>query len=285
MEILWRWESWSEGKLVHSSFVWAWSNSEANAFPQNIGWTHPRFCSSASLAIPGGKFYFFPSSVQVSFPACFFFLTCVQTHLVPICLIGFPTSSCVWKYSISNTWSPCPTPEKEIVVVKGLEQELNLAYLRVVITTEFINLQLWLRQAFSLLFPLPFPSSSWLLVLVWLFLHHGCEYDYRICWTGELFWIEKIIMILAVQITFQLIHFLRRLHKRLCWEDTVRTRIGGGAGMASAGKSIIAAKASVPGKCCESKGKVDQVTRYGVGSGSTWSRVLDEVSSRGPFQP
>lgn len=53
------------------------------------------------------------------------------------------------------------------------------------------------------------------------------------------------------------------------------TRIGDGVGMASAGKSIVAAKASVPRKCCESKGKADQVTRYGVGSGSTWSRVLD----------
>lgn len=82
-------------------------------------------------------------------------------------------------------------------------------------------------------------------------------------------------MILVAQIIFQLIHFLRRLHKCLCWEDTVGTRIGDGVGMASAGKSIVAAKASVPGKCCESKGKADQVTRYGVGSGSTWSRVLD----------
>lgn len=145
-------------------------------------------------------------------------------------------------------------------MVKGLEKELNLPSLRVGINTEFINLQLWLRQAFSLLLPPPFPSSSWLLVLVWLFLHHGCEYDYRICWTGELFWILKTIMILAVQIIFQLNHFLRRLHKCLCWEDTVRTRTGDGVGTASAGKSIIAAKASVPGKCCESKGKPDQVT-------------------------
>lgn len=88
-------------------------------------------------------------------------------------------------------------------------------------------------------------------------------------------WIEKIIMILVVQIIFQLIHFLRRLHKCLCWEDTVRIRIGGGVGMASAGKSSIAAKASVLGKCCESRGKTNQVTRYGVGSGSTWSRILD----------
>lgn len=152
---------------------------------------------------------------------------------------------------------------------------MNLACLRVSINTEFINLQLWLRQAFSLLFPPPFPSSSWLLVLVWLFFYHGCKYDCRICWTGELFWIEKIIMTLVVQIIFQLIHFLRRLHKCLCWEDTVRTRIGDGVGIASAGKSTTAAKASAPGKCCESKGKADQVTRYGVGSGSTWSRVLD----------
>lgn len=75
--------------------------------------------------------------------------------------------------------------------MKGLEQELNLAYLRIGINTEFNNLQPWLRQAFSLLFSPPFPSSSSLFVLVWLFLHRGCEYDYTICWTGELFWREK----------------------------------------------------------------------------------------------
>lgn len=57
--------------------------------------------------------------------------------------------------------------------MKRLEQELNLASLRVGLGTEFINLQLWLRQAFSSLFPPPFPSSSWLLVLVWLSLHHS----------------------------------------------------------------------------------------------------------------
>lgn len=88
-------------------------------------------------------------------------------------------------------------------------------------------------------------------------------------------WIENIIMMLVVQIIFQLIHFLRRLHKCLCWEDTVRTRTGGGVGMASAGKSIIAAKTSVLGKCCESRGKTNQVTRYSVGGGSAWSMVLD----------
>lgn len=122
--------------------------------------------------------------------ACFFFLTYVQTHLAPIHLIEFSQQvQWVWKYSISNTLSPCPTPEKEIVVVKGLEQELNLASLRVGINTECINLQLWLRQAFSLLFSPPLSSFSWLLVLVWLFLHRGYEYGYRICWTGELFWI------------------------------------------------------------------------------------------------
>ena len=57
--------------------------------------------------------------------------------------------------------------------MKGLEQELNLASLRVGLGTGFINLQLWLRQAFSSLFPPPFLSSSWLLVLVWLSLHYA----------------------------------------------------------------------------------------------------------------
>jgi len=65
---------------------------------------------------------------------------------------------------------------------------------------------------------------------------------------------------LEVQIIFQLNHFLRRLHKCLYWDGTERTRIGGEGGIASAGKSIVAAKASVPAKCSESKGEHDQLT-------------------------
>lgn len=86
---------------------------------------------------------------------------------------------------------------------------------------------------------------------------------------------KKIIIILEVQIIFQLNHFLRWLRKCLCWEGTARTRFGGEVGMASAGKSIMAAKASVPGKCSESKGKPDQVTRYSVDDGLALSRGLD----------
>lgn len=71
---------------------------------------------------------------------------------------------------------------------------------------------------------------------------------------------KKMIIILEVQIIFQLNHFLGRLHKCLCWEGTARARTGGEVGMASAGKSIMVAKASVPGKCSETKGKPDQVT-------------------------
>lgn len=57
--------------------------------------------------------------------------------------------------------------------MKGLDQELILASLRVGLGIEFINLQLWLRQAFSSLLPPPFLSSTWLLVLVWLSPHHA----------------------------------------------------------------------------------------------------------------
>lgn len=83
----------------------------------------------------------------------------------------FPSSVLIFNKQYLIT---LPHPKKEIVVVKGLEQELNLPCLRVAINAKFINLQLWFRQAFSLLFPPAFPSSSWLLVLVWLFLYHGC---------------------------------------------------------------------------------------------------------------
>lgn len=57
--------------------------------------------------------------------------------------------------------------------MKGLDRELILASLRVGLGIEFINLQLWLRQAFSSLLPPPFLSSTWLLVLVWLSPHHA----------------------------------------------------------------------------------------------------------------
>lgn len=56
---------------------------------------------------------------------------------------------------------------------------------------------------------------------------------------------KKKIIVLEVQIIFQLNHFLRRLHKCLCWEGSARSRIGCEVGMASADKNIMAAKTSV----------------------------------------
>lgn len=76
-------------------------------------------------------------------------------------------------------------------------------------------------------------------------------------------------------ITFQLNHFLRRLHKCLCWESTARTRIGSEVGIISAAKSIMTAKASVPGKSFDSKGKPDQVAWWSVGKGPALSRGSD----------
>lgn len=56
--------------------------------------------------------------------------------------------------------------------MKRLGWELNLASLRVGLSAEFINLKLWLQQAFLLPPSFSF-SSTWLLVLVWLFPHHA----------------------------------------------------------------------------------------------------------------
>lgn len=186
MEILWKWESWSQGRWVHSSFVQAWSHSEESAFPQMLGGDTP-----GSVAQP---VWLFQSENFISFillfrPAlCLLLLSnrCTDSpgsytfgRVFPVSSVGVKIVnkqylSCLSSF-ISKLWSQLPPPctEEEIVVVKGLEHKLNLASLRVGLGTEFINLQFWLRQVFSSLFPPPFPSSSWLVVLVWLSLHHA----------------------------------------------------------------------------------------------------------------
>lgn len=66
---------------------------------------------------------------------------------------------------------------------------------------------------------------------------------------------KKKIIVLEVQIIFQLNHFLRRLHKCLCWEGSARSRIGCEVGKASVGKNIMAARTSVPVKCSQTEGE------------------------------